>query len=375
MVTLFHDKVHKEIEVYVNDMIAKSAREESHVENLCKLFERLRKYKFKLNPAKYTFEVKPGKLLGFIVRERGIKIDSDKFRAIQDLTPSKTQKDVRAWATRRLRQYMLHYTIFLISKSDPLKYIFKKPSLSGRVARWQVVFSEYDIVYMSQKAIKGSTVVEFLANRAKEEYEPMSFDFPDEDIMSILKYEEEIWRVYFDGASKMIGHGIGAVLISSSGQYFPAIAKLMFTFTNNVAEYNACILALQIAIEKKIRVLKGFGDSALVVYQLRGEWETRDFQLIHYQTYVHGLIKNFDDVQFFHLPREENQFADALATLAAMFKVGSETEVQPIQLRVKDLLAHCAGVELGIDGKPWYVDFKRYLQYQQPSDCASGNDK
>ena len=51
MVTIFHDMMHKEIEVYVNDMIGKSRDGESRVANLRKLFERLRKYQLKLNPS------------------------------------------------------------------------------------------------------------------------------------------------------------------------------------------------------------------------------------------------------------------------------------------------------------------------------------
>jgi hypothetical protein len=50
MVTLFHDMMHKEIEVYVDDMIAKSREGENDVQILKKLFERLRKYKLRLNP-------------------------------------------------------------------------------------------------------------------------------------------------------------------------------------------------------------------------------------------------------------------------------------------------------------------------------------
>ena len=72
MVTLFHDMMHKEIEVYVDDMIAKSKKGEDHVEVLRKLFERLRKYELRLNPAKCSFGVKLGKLLGFVVSDRGI---------------------------------------------------------------------------------------------------------------------------------------------------------------------------------------------------------------------------------------------------------------------------------------------------------------
>ena len=83
MTTLFHDMIHKEIEVYVDDMIAKSQERKSHVANLRKLFERLRKYQQKLNPSKCTFEVTSGKLLGFIVSSRGIEVDPSKIKAIQ----------------------------------------------------------------------------------------------------------------------------------------------------------------------------------------------------------------------------------------------------------------------------------------------------
>ena len=58
MVALFHDMMHKEIEVYVDDMIAKSRTDEEHLVNLQKLFERLHKYRLRLNPAKCTFRVK-----------------------------------------------------------------------------------------------------------------------------------------------------------------------------------------------------------------------------------------------------------------------------------------------------------------------------
>ena len=82
MVTLFHDMMDKEIEVYVDDMIAKSQGEDDHVINLKKLFERLRKFQLKLNLTKCTFEATSGKLLGFVVSKKEIEIDPDKVRAI-----------------------------------------------------------------------------------------------------------------------------------------------------------------------------------------------------------------------------------------------------------------------------------------------------
>ena len=66
---------------------------------------------------------------------------------------------------------------------------------------------------MSQKAIKRSAIANFLAERAHEEYEPTSFDFPDEDLMAVLQIDEEKtpkkdgWKMYFDGVSNALGRG------------------------------------------------------------------------------------------------------------------------------------------------------------------------
>ena len=124
----------------------------------------------------------------------------------------------------------------------------------------------------------------------------MSFDFPDEDLMTVLQIEEEEspkkdgWRMYFDGASNALGHGVEAVLISPKGNHCPFTAKLSFDCTNNVAKYEACVLGLHAAIEKKIKGLTMYGDSALVICQLNGEWEIRDSKLVPYQEFIKGLI-------------------------------------------------------------------------------------
>lgn len=76
-----------------------------------------------------------------------------------------------AWAARRLRQYMLCHTTWLVTKMDPIKYIFEKPALTGRIARWQMLLSEYEIVYVTQKAIKGSALAEYLAHQPVNDYQ------------------------------------------------------------------------------------------------------------------------------------------------------------------------------------------------------------
>ena len=94
MVTLFHDMIHHEIEVYVNDMIAKSRTTQDHLMDLHKLFQRLKKYQLKLNPNKCAFGITSGKLLGYIVSDKGIEINSAKFQPIRSMPASKTEKEI-----------------------------------------------------------------------------------------------------------------------------------------------------------------------------------------------------------------------------------------------------------------------------------------
>jgi len=75
MMALFHDMMQKEIKVYVDNMIAKSRERENYVQILKELFERLRKYKLRLNHARCSFGVKSRKLLGFMMSDKGIEVD------------------------------------------------------------------------------------------------------------------------------------------------------------------------------------------------------------------------------------------------------------------------------------------------------------
>ena len=123
----------------------------------------------------------------------------------------------------------------MISKMDLIKYIFEKSALSGRIARWQMILTEYDIQYTTPKAIKGSVLADHLAHQAIEDYQSMKFDFHDEDIMTLDNVEDfgpydgpkqgSRWTLYFDGASNALGNGIGAVLISPEVCHTPFTAR------------------------------------------------------------------------------------------------------------------------------------------------------
>ena len=121
--------------------------------------------------------------------------------------------------------------------------------------------------------------------------------------------------------------------------------------------------------------MKVYDDSTLVIYQLQGDWITRDSKLILYYQFVTKMIKCFEEIAFNYLPREENQMVDALATLAAMFKVNLSNEVQLIRMSIREDPAHCVHIKEETDGKPWYYDILQYLKDRQYPKHVSENDK
>ncbi|XP_057948200.1 uncharacterized protein LOC131143851 [Malania oleifera] len=256
---------------------------------------------------------------------------------------------------------------------DPIKFIFENPAVTGRVVRWQMLLTEYDITYVTRKAIKGSVIAKYLVNRAVEDYQPMKFAFPNKDIDSISQEEEEYegWTMLFDGAVNVWGHGIGAILISPERRHYPIVAKLTFPCTNNIAEYEACILGLQATMDRDIKELVMKGDSALVDHQVTGEWEAQDSKLVSYQEYIQEMIKGFNSISLSHLPMENNLIPDALATVAALIKVEPGVEIDLIQIRIQ--LAHCIVVEEA-DGKPWFHDIRTYIQQNEYPKGATSND-
>ncbi|XP_061960352.1 uncharacterized protein LOC133681211 [Populus nigra] len=417
MVMLFHDMMHREVEVYVDDILAKSKKEEDHVQVLRRLFERLQKYQLKLNPAKCSFGVKIGKLLGFILivtcepifrllRKKNPGVwDNDCQEAFDKikkylqipplLVPLTLGKPLILYLTvtetamgcvpgqhdesgrKKLRKYMLYYTTWLISKLDPLNYICEKPYLSSRIARWQVLLAEYDIVFMTRKAVKGSVIADHLVDHAMKNYEPLNFDLLDEDVIVIEKGggESDTWTLYFDGAVNVSRNGAEAVVISPENKQYPVSIRLLFECTNNMAEYEACIIGLEATLELKANKLEVFGDSLLIICQVKGEWQTKDEKLKLYQNYLLRLANEFEEIKFTHISRDKNQFADALTTLDSMTQVDIRSKIQPIDIEVRSFQAHCCLIEESPDGKPWYNDIKKFLQHREYPQGISKTDE
>ena len=114
-------------------------------------------------------------------------------------------------------------------------------------------------------------------------------------------------------------------MITPEGSHIPLTIKLNFEVTNNRTEYEACIAKMEALSELGVNKAEVFGDSTLVIVQAQKLRMVKEEHLKPYQQYLEDLTKTFDRIEYTIIPRAQNQFMDALATLASMVETPRES--------------------------------------------------
>ncbi|RVW81585.1 Retrovirus-related Pol polyprotein from transposon 17.6 [Vitis vinifera] len=221
--TLFHDMMHRDVEVYIDDMIVKSRDRAYHLAALERFFERIKQFKLRLNSKKCTFGVTSRKLLEYMVSERGLKVDPDKIRAILDMFVPRTEKELKGFLEpTRIRE---DHGEFVIASSSSASYT--------RSSLTPILVSLRHSLGM-HKFIKWSIVAYHLASLLVSDGRVIDDDFPNEDIAVVTSLFVRLG--FFD----------------------------RHPTTNNIVEYEACILGLETTLELGITQMEVFGDSNLI---------------------------------------------------------------------------------------------------------------
>jgi ribonuclease HI len=122
--------------------------------------------------------------------------------------------------------------------------------------------------------------------------------------------------MYFDGSLMKTGAGAGLLFVSPLGKHLRYVIRLHFLASNNVAEYEALVNGLHIAIELGVRCLDARGDSQLVIDQVMKNSHCRDRRMEAYCDEVRRLEDKFYGLELNHIARRYNETADELAKIA-----------------------------------------------------------
>ena len=222
-------------------------------------------------------------------------------------------------AARKLRPYFQAHTIE-VPTEYPMKQVLHKPEVSGRLMKWAIELSEFDIRYKPKTAIKGQVLADFVM-----EFAPIELAEPTRSEDDLL-----IWKLSVDGASNAQGSGAGLILTSPEGIDIEYALRFGFHASNNEAEYEAVIVGLNLAHSLEVDQLEVYNDSQLVVRQIEDTYEAKSETMVLYLQKVRDLLKKFVLVQVKYIPRAKNSRADALAKLATALQedLGGSTPVK-----------------------------------------------
>jgi ribonuclease HI len=135
--------------------------------------------------------------------------------------------------------------------------------------------------------------------------------------LSTAPIQAELWTMYFDGSLMKSGAGAGLLFISPLGKHVRYVIRLHFSASNNVAEYEALVNRLCIAVELGVRHLDARGDSQLIIDQVMKNSHYRDRKMEAYCDEVRRLEDKFYGLELNHVARRYNETADELAKIAS----------------------------------------------------------
>ncbi|KAL0434582.1 UNVERIFIED_CONTAM: Ribonuclease HI, partial [Sesamum latifolium] len=158
-----------------------------------------------------------------------------------------------------------------VRTNTPLKQVLSKPETSGRLIKWAIKLSEYDISYLPRTTIKAQA----------------------------------------------LGSGAGIVLTTPQGDDIEFAVKFEFKASNNEAEYEALVLGMRMAQDAGGPHFLAYSDSQLIVKQVNGEYEAKEESMVQYLQQIEEFKTKFKSFQLQQIPREENVKADSLSKLAS----------------------------------------------------------
>jgi ribonuclease HI len=208
-------------------------------------------------------------------------------------------------ASRKLRHYFQAYHI-IVPSSQPLKDIMRNREATGRIGKWDAELNEFAIDYVHRSSIQSQALADFIAD-----WTPGS---QEEEINK----DAEAWTVFCDGFWGTFGAGAAAVLVAPSKVRTCYAAKLDFSCTNNIAEYEALMLGLRKLRAMEIRRVILKTDSQVIAGHVDKSNKARDSKLEKYLDTVRRLEASFEGFSVKNIPRGENEHADP-STFGSIF--------------------------------------------------------
>jgi ribonuclease HI len=266
-------------------------------------------------------------------------------------------------ASRKLRHYFQAYHI-IVPLSQPLKDIMRNREATGRIGKWTAELNEFSIDYVHRSSIQSQALADFIADWTPGAQEEET----NKDV--------EAWTVFYDGSWGTFGVGATAVLVAPSKVRTCYAARLDFSCTNNIAEYEAFLLGLRKLRAMGIRraILKT--DSQVISGHIDKSSKARDPKLEKYLDRVRRLEASFEGFSVKNIPRGENEHADLLAkSVAQGLPLPSEVFFETIKAPSVEPMERAVLAISPAHSEDWRIEIISFLQGNCLSDDEAYNKR
>ncbi|XP_056698534.1 uncharacterized protein [Spinacia oleracea] len=206
-------------------------------------------------------------------------------------------------ASRKLKPYFQAHPIKVLT-SQPLRKVIESRNHSNRMTEWANQLSDFGLEYEPRRAIKAQALADFIVECTNRP--------PERETTS-----QKSWELYVDGSATRTGCGAGILIKTPSGDRLEYAVKFSFLASNNESEYEALILGIQMCQAAGAVSVQAKSDSQLIVGQIQGDFEAKEDSMKMYLSKARKVIDQLQGFTIQHIPRSENQQADALSRLAS----------------------------------------------------------
>ncbi|XP_073294631.1 uncharacterized protein [Primulina huaijiensis] len=246
----------------------------------------------------WFMDLKSDKFISFVVTERGIEVNLEKVKAILEMVSPKNIKDIEKLTCRIavLSQF--------ISRSTYRSYHFFEILRKARRFGWD--------------------------DKTEQAFPDLKNHLAGLPSWLNSNLFEEVWRVFVDGAASKDGSGVGVVIVSPTGEKIKFAMRLDFRASNNEVEYKSMVIGRKTAREAGATRIILYSDSQLVIQQVKGSYEAREWMLKEYLKVIQELSESFIEWSAEQFPREENVEADARKDVIYHTKLVSTIDTDPV---------------------------------------------
>ncbi|KAL0430668.1 UNVERIFIED_CONTAM: hypothetical protein Sradi_0692800 [Sesamum radiatum] len=149
------------------------------------------------------------------------------------------------------------------------------------MVKWAVELGEYEIEYRPRPAIKAQVLADFVIELTSEKQES----------------DQQWWKLFVDRSSTLQGSGAGVILEAPQGERIQYALLFNFDASNNEAEYEALLAGMKLAQAAGAKYLEAFGDSQLVVNQVRGDFEAKGNMIAQYLDLIRAFFQTFKNFE------------------------------------------------------------------------------